>query len=139
MNPLLIGAALLGGGLGLKYLVDKKNAADAAYKNSVQQMAKELIKGKTYIVQFVVNPKASDWPNPADLEQAKAWLKTMFEQTGWKMLSVPVPRDEENAKKFYAGVPSEWVYNGQWLRDEKTYQYAPQWLAGAVPYLLPTA
>ena len=139
MHPLLIADGVVGGGLVLKHFHDKKVQADTDREHAFKQMANELITGKTYAVQMMLDPSATDWPPQAhDRTIAEQYIKTFMEQLGWKILSPPKLRNEAEASAFVAGKPSQWVFNGTWRRAEKFMPGGPKWLGMAIPYLLPT-
>lgn len=138
MHPVILLAGVVGAGLGIKYYHDKQVQADADRAKAYQQIATELQQGKTYAIQFMLDPKAKDWPQLTDKVQAAAFIKSGLQQLGWKPLSDPTLRNDDAIKAFLAGDPSEWIFNAQWNRPEKYLAGGFGWLGMALPYLLPT-
>jgi hypothetical protein len=119
----------------------KKLADDAARQSAASMSAKELIKGKSYIVQLMVDPKQSQWGGVRDLATAQQLIQRTFEQLGWRFLMSPTPREDSKtaAAKLQNLQPLEWVFNAQWMLDQKTQPMSPNWVGMAVPYLLPSS
>jgi hypothetical protein len=127
-------AAAAGG--AVVYDMYKKSEAS---KGASDQVASELIKGKSYVVQMMVNPQSPQWGGVRDLAQASALIKATFEQLGWQFLMNPTPRDPATAAaKLNALQPLEWVFNATWTRNEKAQTMSPSWVGQALPYPLPT-
>lgn len=136
-HPLLFIGGALGSLFVLKHLVDKKKEADEAREKAYGQMAKELEQGKSYTIQLMVDPRSPQWGGVTDLVTGEQLIKATFEQLGWKVLSYPKIRSDAEAKKFYAGQPCEWVFNGTWTKADKFMTGTPSWVGMAIPYLLP--
>lgn len=134
----------LASAVGGAYLYDlyqkartKKVEEDIAREQIFQHVARELNKGQTYAVQLMVNPKEPTWGNITDLNKAAVFIQSTLQQLGWIFTSPPKVRDTENAKKFLAGEPTEWIFTARWNRDEKFLPFSPKWAAMQLPYQLP--
>jgi hypothetical protein len=119
---------------------EKKLVDDAARQNAVNKVASELLKGKSYAVQLMVDPANPTWGGINNLERASALIKATFEQLGWRLHFNPAPRDDLKTatQKLALKQPMEWVFNGTWMRDERYQTLSPGWVGMALPYLLPT-
>lgn len=134
MTPVLavlLGAAAVGGGYVAVKELTKPKPLDPSKLPLVPGgppgLVDKLQKDRTYAAQVIY-----DWskipgavPATPDKEAAANYIKAVFggsgEQApglGFKVLSTPQLRDEAEAKKFFAGQPSSWVFNVQWLKDE---------------------
>ena len=119
-------AALLGAaGVGGAYLLFRKPEAPKTSKPV--GLADTLNKGQTYAILAMVDwtkipgavaPGGGGYQTP-DLAGNARYVKEVFTNLGFKVLSDPQTRDEAEAKKFFAGQPSLWVFNGQWTKDAK--------------------
>lgn len=140
MHPglLLIGGAALGA-LALKAISSSKAQAEKseADRQKVLGMAATSFEaGKSYSCQLMVTNAIGT----KDLVTATNVIKSTFEQLGFKMLSTPVPKGDENIKKFGAGEPSEWVFQGVWRRrDMSTIPTAPAWVGMLMAYKMPVS
>jgi len=113
-----------------------------------------LDKGRTYAILTMLDwskiPGAT--PTVPDKDLMSKYIKTVFgggpgaakpDGLGFKLLSDPALRGEADAKLFFAGQPSAWVMNGQWLRDARTVEDMTPELSKIFPvaafYILPVA
>jgi hypothetical protein len=158
MAPLLaafLGALALGGVVVVASEVKKKAPLDPSklpLVDPVNQpgLVNALDKGRTYAVLAMndwtkmpgaIAPGGGGYQTP-DRDGNSRYIKAIFEGLGFKVLSDPQVKDPAEAKKFFAGQPSLWVFNAQWTKDEKAVDLAPV-LRPIFPttafYLLPTA
>jgi hypothetical protein len=138
---LIIAASAAGGALLFSSLVKAKTEDDAARQNAANQAASQLDKGKTYVVQLMVDPRSPQWGGLRDLTTASNLIRVTLEQLGWKFLMNPMPRESSvtASAKLAALQPLEWVFNGTWMKDEKFMSGAPTWVGMALPYPIPTS
>lgn len=140
MHPLV----LLGGGalaaLGVKSFLDKRKhdqeVAQSHFQAALGMAAKELTQGKGYTVQLSIQSSKTGTNNPATMA---ALIKATFEQLGWRVTSTPSPLNATNTQAFVASRDSQWVFQGQWTKEEKFMPQGPAWLGMAMAYPTPTA
>jgi hypothetical protein len=161
MGPLavLLGAAAAGGTYVVYKEVTKPKPLDPSKLPLVDPknqpgLVNLLDKGRTYAILVMYDwtkiPGAT--PTVQDKDATSRYIKTIFgggpgalkpDGLGFKLLSEPALRGEADAKLFFAGQPSAWVMNGQWLRDERTVSDMTADLSKIFPtaafYLLPVA
>lgn len=117
----------------------KKRDEEAFHKNVLSLSSSQLEKGRTYTAQVMIDPKSPQWGNINDLNRAAALIKATFEQLGWKFVMNPMIRNEDNARRFIAGEPNEWIFNAIWMKDEKYQTLKPDWVTMVLAYPLPVA
>jgi len=136
-------AALLGAaGVGGAYLILKETQKHAPLDPSKLPLVdpvnkpglvNALNKGRTYAVMAMndwtkmpgaISPGGGGYQTP-DKDGNARYIKAVFEGVGFKVLSEPQLRDGNEAKKFFAGQPSLWVFNAQWTRDEPSVTLDP--------------
>ena len=145
MNPLLL-ALLVGGGgyLGYQLLKPKPQTSEGPMGYG----SRDLIQGRTYTVQLMVDPTKIYIPNgnggqrlqgnnPQEVDMTSKVIQAAFEQLGFKVAAPPALFGPEESVKFLQLMPSQWVLTGMWLRPEKNLTTGPDWLLSAVPYQLP--
>jgi hypothetical protein len=144
MEPLslLLGAAAAGAAyFGHKKIAEPKVALDPYG----QPMISALKKGSTYAILVVLDwqkiPGAT--PTVPDKDAMSNYMKLIFgggpgsvtpDGLGFKVLSQPTLRNEDEAKKFFAGQQSAWVLNAQWLRSTPNVE-----MSADLNKILPTA
>jgi len=139
----LVAASALGGAI-LYNAYDKARAkkvsGDTARQSAFDKVARELLKGKTYAVQMMVDPRSPQWGGVTNLDTASNLIRVTFEQLGWRFLMNPTPREDKAtaAQKLATKQPLEWVFNGVWTLDQKFMPVVPTWVGMALPYELPT-
>ena len=129
-------AALLGAaGVGGAYLLFKKPTPPAPpnIDPNKAKSADTLTKGKSYAVLAMndwtkmpgaISPGGGGYQTP-DKDGNARYIKAVFENVGFKVLSEPQLRDNAEAAKFYSGQPALWVFNAQWTKDEKFVTLEP--------------
>jgi hypothetical protein len=158
MAPLLaaaLGAAALGGAYvvydKLKHAPLDPNKLPLVDPTKNPGLVNALDNGRTYAVLAMYDWAKIPGATPTTPDQAAAatYIKTVFggdggsnPGLGFKVLSTPAVRDANEAKKFFAGQPSLWVFNAQWTKDAK-YPDVSADLNKIFPtvafYILPTA
>jgi hypothetical protein len=143
LPAILLYVAAAAGGAVLYNAYEKSKAPKKSDAQVVAdtKVASELQKGRSYVVQLMVDPRQPTWGGVKDLPTASALIKATFEQLGWRFLMPPTPREPTAvaAQKLAAAQPLEFVFNGTWMRDEKYQTLSPSWVGMALPYPLPTA
>lgn len=161
MGPLavLLGAAAAGGAYVVYKEATKPKPLDPSKLPLIDPKGQPglvslLDKGRTYAILTMLDwskiPGAT--PTVPDKDAMSKFIKTVFgggpgaakpDGLGFKLLSDPALRGEADAKLFFAGQPSAWVMNGQWLRDERTVVDMTPELSKIFPtaafYILPVA
>jgi hypothetical protein len=106
----------------------------------------QLQKGRTYAVRAMFDVEAMAWmmgyselPDGGaevvpDQGGASRYLRAIFEQAGFKVLSDPTLRSELEGQKFLGGDPSEWVLTAQWQKSTPYVDLDP-----AVQKIIPMA
>lgn len=159
MGPLVavvLGAAAAGGAYVAYKEVTKPKPLDPSKLPLVDPknqpgLVSLLDKNRTYAILVMLDwskiPGAT--PTTPDKDLMSKYIKTVFgggpgavtpDGLGFKVLSDPALRGEEDAKKFFAGQPSAWVMNGQWLKDTRTVDMTPDLnkvFPSAAFYILP--
>lgn len=136
MHPLVLivgGAALA---LAGKSYFDKKKEQEVATQHVLGMAAKELIQGKGYTVMLEIDSSKAGTNSTATMASV---IKATFEQLGWRMTSTPTPRGANDTLAFTQGRPSQWIFQGQWTKEEKFMPQGPPWLGMAMAYPTPTA
>jgi hypothetical protein len=141
--PILLGVAAAGAAyMGYKKLTTPAKPAVDPYG---QPMVSALKKGQAYAFLVMLDwqkiPGAT--PTVPDQEAYSTYIKGIFEGStaggfmpdpsgiatatglGFKVLSKPMIRNNEEAKKFLAGQPSAWILTAQWLKDTSAVEMTP--------------
>ncbi len=156
LPAILLGAAAAGlTYLGYKKITEGKTPPPPPFVDpkNMPGLVSALDKGRTYAVMV-----ALDWtkipgavPTTPDKDAMSNYLKVVFgggpgastpDGLGFKVLSAPMLRGEDDAKKFFAGQVSIWVITAQWLKDTHAVDMTPDLnkvLPNASFYLLPVA
>ncbi len=132
LPQILLGAAAAGAlYLGYKKVTEKTAPAPPPFVDpkNLPGLVSALQKGRTYAVLVVLDwtkiPGAT--PTTPDKDSMANYLKLIFgggpgasppDGLGFKVLSTPTLRDAAESTKFFAGQPSTWVLNAQWLKDD---------------------
>lgn len=145
MHPVLLALVSAASGAFLFSRVAKaaeeRTAAERARQAALGMSAQELVQGRTYAVQIMVDPRMPGWGGaaaPKDLATASALIKATYEQLGWRLLNLPAIADVQNAQRFFAGQPALWVFSGVWSRPEKFQAISPDWATMTLAQELPT-
>lgn len=144
MHPLVLLAGSAAIGVGAYAFSEKKKKGQSG-KPSPSGTVTSLVKGKTYAVIAVITKAITDdprWKALGDIPNEKKvqqLIASTFAQSGCKVLSTPVVRDNAEMSKAMAGEPSAWVFNMQWLMDDTYIKRQIPWLGNAAFFLLPVS
>ena len=120
MGP-LVALALVAGALGAGYLFTQRNRVNGQVPGQLPGVVDTLTKGRTYAVMVTLTAqdgRGGQKPiGTLDVAVAAANLRNVYEVSGFKVLSSPVPRNTGEAADFLHKNPSIWLFNGQWTKE----------------------
>jgi len=145
MGPLVIAvAAVAVGGALWFYKQNQKYSPPGQVDGELPGVVHTLVKGKTYAVLATITKAVTDeqawkqYPGVQREQMIGLLLSSAFTQGGFKVLSTPVVRNEEEMKKALAGEDSVWVFNAQWLMEQSRMGWnQPKYLRNITFVMLP--
>jgi len=120
MTP-IVAVALVAGAAAAALLFSRRNRIAGQVPGQLPGVVDSLTKGRTYAVMVTLT--AQDGRNgqkpigTVDVAVAAANIRNIYEVSGFKVLSSPVPRNTGEASDFLHKNPSIWLFNAQWTRE----------------------